>query len=230
MTNLTSIYLEAKVIEFQDHKKYRWASGMMSPVYCDHRKMIGNVKCRKALMSQMIEACRKNLNDIDAVVGVATGGIAYAAWVADALDLPMGYVRTQSKDHGKPNRVEGGLSSGARVLLIEDMISTGGSSLEVVKTLKNEGFGVPHVQCLMTYFPQFVVEKFAAEGAKMSFLVEFRNFVSEPSVQAIIEKCPELYAQWESDLTERCQHPEKFYTPQGQAKPAFSKPVIKLKS
>jgi orotate phosphoribosyltransferase len=204
---LTQIYIESKIILFEDFAKFRWSSGMMSPVYCDHRQLLGSPRFRTPVVQALVEKCMTFQGKVDAVVGVATGGIPYATWVASAMDLPLGYVRPQAKAHGKQARVEGGLDPRARVLLVEDMISTGGSSLEVVKSLKAEGFQVPHVQALMTYFPKFIYNKFADENAPFSALLEFKDFLEEPSVKAVIQRNPDLYAQWETELEDRCINP-----------------------
>jgi orotate phosphoribosyltransferase len=204
---LTQIYVESRIILFEDHAKFRWSSGMMSPVYCDHRQLLGSPKYRNPVIEALIERCKTFSGKVDAVVGVATGGIPYATWVASAMDLPLGYVRPQAKAYGKQARVEGGLKSNSKVLLVEDMISTGGTSLEVVKSLKAEGFEVPHVQALMTYFPKFIYNKFEAEAAPFSALLEFKDFLDEPLVKSVIEKNPELYAKWELELQDRCINP-----------------------
>jgi orotate phosphoribosyltransferase len=224
--NLTQEYLAANIIEFADHKKYRWASGMMSPVYCDHRKILGNIACRSNVIPAFAEFCNEVKSEVDAVVGVATGGIAYAAWIAEKLNLPMGYVRLQNKDHGKSNRVEGGLSKGMRVLLIEDMISTGGSSLEIVKSLKAEGYEVPHVRALMSYFPKYVTEKFEQQGTKMLAMLEFSSFLAEASVRSIIEKAPDLFAHWEEELKVKCkqENSQRDHKPAGGVRLVLKKP------
>jgi len=145
-------------------KWFTWASGERAPIYCDNRVVISYPAVRKQIARGLAESIRQAYPDVEVIAGTATAGIPHAAWVADLLDLPMVYVRGSAKDHGKGKRVEGRPLRGERTVLVEDLISFGGSALTAVEGLASEGGKVVGVQAIFSYgFPQ-AAARFAEAG------------------------------------------------------------------
>lgn len=143
--------LETKAVTLNVETPYTWASGLKSPIYCDNRVTLSYPSLRKLITKGLCELVLHNFKDVDAIVGVATGGLPQGALVAEALNLPLSYVRPQKKGHGQSKLVEGHLPKGSRVVLIEDLISTGGSSLSAVKAVEASGVTVLGVVAVFTY-------------------------------------------------------------------------------
>src|SRR5699024_2330625 len=152
-TEVAEDLLEIKAVQIRPKKEdyFTWTSGIKSPIYCDNRLTMSFPKVRK----KIVEAFIKNINELqlkpDVIAGCATAGIPHAAWIADALDLPMIYVRSKPKGHGKGNQIEGQIKEGQKVVVIEDLISTGGSSIEAAQVLQQEGADVLSVLAIFTY-------------------------------------------------------------------------------
>ena len=146
-TEFAAQLLEVKAVKVQPTEPFTWASGWKSPFYCDNRKTLSYPKLRTFVKNNLVELIKTSFSDADAVAGVATGAIAQGALVADALGLPFCYVRSKAKDHGMGNLIEGTLPEGSKVVVVEDLISTGGSSLKAVEALRAAGFrsGRAHV-------------------------------------------------------------------------------------
>ncbi|MEE1092561.1 MAG: orotate phosphoribosyltransferase, partial [Prevotella sp.] len=146
--------LKIKAIKLQPNNPFTWASGWKSPFYCDNRKTLSFPELRNYVKLEIIHAIHEHFPEAEAVAGVATGAIAQGALVADALNLPFVYVRSKPKDHGLTNLIEGELQPGAKVVVIEDLISTGGSSLKAVEALRANGSEVIGMVASYTYgFP-----------------------------------------------------------------------------
>lgn len=148
--------LEIKAVSVVDRSRlFTWASGIKSPIYCDNRMTMSFPQVRKLIASGFSEWIKTEYPETELIAGAAMGGIPHAAWVADNLDLPMVYVRAQAKEHGKGNLVEGFAKPGQKAIVIEDLLSTGGSSIKVVKALKEVGVEVLAVVAIFNYgFPQ----------------------------------------------------------------------------
>lgn len=150
---VASILLKEKAVFLRPHDPFTWTSGIKSPVYCDNRLLISTVESRDFIIKTFSEAV-KNLN-VDVVAGTATAGIPWAAWIAHELKLPLIYVRSSSKDHGRQNAIEGTTTPGQKTVLIEDLISTGKSSIAAGKKLEEAGLSVLSIMSIFTYdFPQ----------------------------------------------------------------------------
>ena len=145
---------------------FTWASGIKSPIYCDNRLTLSNVAVRKDVEEGLAETVRKHYPEAEVLMGTSTAGIAHAAITATILNLPMGYVRGGAKDHGRQNRIEGRLEKGQKVVVIEDLISTGGSCIEVVEALREEGAEVLGVASIFTYGMKKGLERLAAADVK----------------------------------------------------------------
>ncbi|XFA99794.1 orotate phosphoribosyltransferase [Candidatus Izemoplasma sp. B36] len=143
--------LEINAVFLSPNKPFTWSSGIKSPIYCDNRLILSYPKIRNLIKNTLAETLQQHFPDCQYIMGTATAGIAHAALVADILELPMGYVRTSSKTHGRLNAIEGKVIKDSRVVVIEDLISTGGSSLKVVKALEEAGFIVLGVLSIFNY-------------------------------------------------------------------------------
>lgn len=153
---------------------FTWASGIKSPIYCDNRLTISYPQVRKAIAQGLSALVEKDFgSDYDLVAATATAGIPHGAWVADLLDAPMVYVRSASKDHGKENLIEGLVKKGQKAVLIEDLISTGGSSLKCVEALQKEGVEVLKVYGIFNYDFKEAKERFALAGVSYETLTDY---------------------------------------------------------
>lgn len=143
--------LDIKAVKLNVENPFTWASGWKSPIYCDNRKVLSYPAARKVVYEAFVEIIKKNFKDVDVIAGVATGAIAYGMMVAEVLGKPFVYVRPKPKDHGTGAQVEGDLPQGARVVVVEDLISTGGSSLAAVDALQKNGAIVLGMVAIFTY-------------------------------------------------------------------------------
>lgn len=143
--------LQAKAIKLNKKKPFSWASGWNSPIYCDNRKTLSYPKIRTFLRQKLVEGIREHFGEVDVIAGVATGGIAMGALVAQEMDLPFIYVRSSSKEHGLQNKIEGVVEKGQRVVVLEDLISTGKSSLQAVDALREVGCQIAGMAAIFSY-------------------------------------------------------------------------------
>jgi orotate phosphoribosyltransferase len=145
------LLLQIKAIKLDVKKPFTWASGIISPIYCDNRKTLSYPKIRTFIRQELVKMINEHFGTIDLIAGVATGAIAQGALVAQDLGLPFAYVRTSKKDHGLTNQIEGVVESGQSVIVVEDLISTGKSSLDAVAALKAAGCNVKGMVAIFTY-------------------------------------------------------------------------------
>jgi len=173
-----------------------WASGIHSPIYCDNRLTLTAPAVRTAVEEGLAEVIRTEYPDCELLMGTSTAGIAHAAIAAHLLGLPMGYVRGGSKDHGRKNQIEGRLQAGQRVVVVEDLISTGGSVLEVVNVLRDAGAEVLGIASIFTYGMKAGKEKLAAAGVRNVSLSDFDTLVEVAAELGTIrtEDCARLRA------------------------------------
>ena len=143
--------LKIKAVFFRPEEPFTWASGIKSPVYCDNRLTLTSTEVRNDVENGLAETIRKYYPDVEVLMGTSTAGIAHAAITGHILDLPMGYVRSGAKDHGRQNQIEGRLEKGQKVVVVEDLISTGGSVIEVVNVLREAGAEVLGIVSIFTY-------------------------------------------------------------------------------
>ena len=192
--------LDVKAIKLQPNAPFTWASGWKSPFYCDNRKVLSFPELRTYVKLELTHAVLEYFSNAEVVAGVATGAIAQGALVADALGLPFVYVRSKAKDHGMGNLIQGELSKGAKVVVVEDLISTGGSSLKAVEAIRQAGAEVIGMVASYTYgFP--VAEKaFADAGVKLVTLTDYDHVVEEAlETNYISEADIELLHEWRKD-------------------------------
>ncbi len=145
------LQIEAVQIKTEKSAYFTWTSGIRSPIYCDNRLTMSYPNIRKRIVTAFVEMLATSPYKPDVIAGCATAGIPHAAWLADALDLPMIYVRSKPKGHGKENQIEGVATQGQKVLVIEDLISTGGSSIDTANVLRKQGMDVEAVFAIFTY-------------------------------------------------------------------------------
>ncbi|HJD16579.1 MAG TPA: orotate phosphoribosyltransferase [Candidatus Enterococcus stercoripullorum] len=143
--------LAIKAVFLSPNDPFTWASGIKSPIYCDNRLTMSFPKVRRLIAKGLAEKIKKQFPEVEVIAGTATAGIPHAAWVAEILDLPMVYIRSKAKDHGKGNQIEGQITPGQKMVVIEDLISTGGSVLEACQAAKREGADVLGVAAIFTY-------------------------------------------------------------------------------
>ena len=165
--------LSIGAVFFRPDEPFTWASGLKSPVYCDNRLTLSDVAVRRDVEEGLAGIIKANYPDAEALMGTSTAGIAHAAITAHLLSLPMGYVRGSAKDHGRQNRIEGRLEAGEKVVVVEDLISTGGSVLEVVDALREAGADVLGVASIFTYGMKKGLERLAAANVKNVSLTNF---------------------------------------------------------
>jgi orotate phosphoribosyltransferase len=169
--------LQIKAIELSPKNPFTWASGIKSPIYCDNRIILSHPKVRSFVCSNLSKQIKKTFPEIEIIAGVATGAIGIAALVAQDLGLPMVYVRSASKGHGRKNLIEGHLESGKKVIVVEDLISTGMSSLKAVNSIKESGGRVMGMSAIFTYGFQESTKAFNDEGCKLITLSDFEHLL-----------------------------------------------------
>ena len=165
--------LKIKAVFFRPDEPFTWASGIKSPVYCDNRLTPTAPEVRNHVENALAETIRREYPEAEVLMGTSTAGIAHAAITAHIMDLPMGYVRSGAKDHGRKNQIEGRLEKGQKVVVVEDLISTGGSVIEVVNILREAGAEVLGVVSIFTYGMSKGLERLAAAEVKNISLTNF---------------------------------------------------------
>ncbi len=165
--------LSIGAVFFRPDQPFTWASGIKSPVYCDNRLTLTAPEVRTAVENGLAQTVDEYYHDCEVLMGTSTAGIAHAAIVGHIMGLPMGYVRSGAKDHGRQNQIEGRLEPGQKVVVIEDLISTGGSVLEVVDVLREAGAQVLGIASIFTYGMQRGIDRLAAAGVKNVSLTNF---------------------------------------------------------
>ena len=178
--------LKIRAVFFRPEEPFTWASGIKSPVYCDNRLTLTAPEVRCHVENALAETIRREYPDAEVLMGTSTAGIAHAAITAHILDLPMGYVRSGSKDHGRQNKIEGKLEPGEKVVVVEDLISTGGSVIEVVNVLREAGAEVLGVASIFTYGMKKGLERLAAAGVRNVSLTDFDVIAQAAAQQSYI--------------------------------------------
>lgn len=207
MSTLEKIFakklLEVKAIKLQPEAPFTWASGWKSPFYCDNRKTLAFPSLRSFVKLELSRLVAEKYPEAEAVAGVATGAIAQGALVADALGLPFAYVRSKPKDHGLTNLIEGDLKAGMKVVVIEDLISTGGSSLKAVEALRAHGCEVVGMVAAYTYGFPTAEKAFAEAGVELTTLTNYEAVVETALATGYIEeKHVALLHDWRSNPSE----------------------------
>ena len=192
--------MDIKAIKLQPNDPFTWASGWKSPIYTDNRKTLGHPSLRSFVKLELCHVIQEHFPEADAVAGVATGAIAQGALVAEELSLPYCYVRPKPKDHGMGNQVEGEIKKGSKVIVVEDLISTGGSSLKAVAALREYGVEVIGMVASFTYGFPIAEEAFREAGVKLITLSDYNAVVEQAAETGYIkEEEKAVLAEWRKD-------------------------------
>lgn len=177
MREIAKILLKLKAVTLSPEDPYTWASGIKSPIYCDNRLTLSYPEDRSLVEKGLVDLIKDQYPEVQYIMGTATAGIPHAAIIADKMGLPMGFVRSSNKDHGKQNKIEGARIEGAKVVVIEDLFSTGGSSIEAAKALEEVGYEVLGIVSIFTYNMKNAEENFKAAGFKHHSLTNFDELI-----------------------------------------------------
>lgn len=203
MTNEQAVaekLLQVKAIRLNVKEPFTWASGWKSPIYCDNRKVLSFPHVREFIKSEMCNVIFEQFPDAELLAGVATAGIAWGAMAADQLKLPYVYVRPKPKEHGLGNQIEGSFELGQKVVVIEDLISTGKSSLEVVEVLRKEGVEVIGLVSIFTYGFDVADEAFQKAGVEYRSLTNYPTLINLAIDKQIVEASEqEVLLKWSKD-------------------------------
>lgn len=184
--------LRIGAVSLQPNEPFTWSSGLKSPIYCDNRLTLAYPNVRSAIADGLVELIRTHFSNVEAIAGTATAGIPHAAWVSERMNLPMCYVRNQAKGHGKGKQIEGKVDKGQKVVVVEDLISTGGSSLNAVRALREAGCQVLGIVAIFTYGLEKAKQAFAENNVEVYTLTDY---------DTLIETAVELGVVTEQDLT-----------------------------
>ena len=202
--------LQSKAIKLEPANPFTWASGWKSPIYCDNRRTLGFPEIRNIIRDALVQTVKKYYPDVEAIAGVATGAIAQGVLVADVMGLPFVYVRSSAKEHGLGNQVEGYLEPGKKVVVVEDLISTGGSSIAAVEALRRAGNPVLGMTAIFTYGFPLSVENFAKADCELHTLTDYNKLLQlalesgyiRPEQLDLLKKWrenPDKWAQYHSE-------------------------------
>lgn len=195
--------LKIKAVKLQPNNPFTWASGWKSPIYCDNRKTLSYPQIRTFIKIEISRLILELYPDVEVIAGVATGAIAQGALVADALGLPFIYIRSSPKDHGLENMIEGDLRPGQKVVVIEDLISTGGSSLKAVEAIRNDGSEVLGMIGIFTYGFPVADQKFKSAKVKLTTLCNYDAVLAEAlATKYITEDDIDTLKQWRENPSE----------------------------
>ncbi|MCD4837294.1 MULTISPECIES: orotate phosphoribosyltransferase [Neobacillus] len=195
--------LEINAVALQPKEPFTWTSGLRSPIYCDNRLTLSYPTVRRAIAQGLQKVIVESYPNVEVIAGTATAGIPHAAWVSEIMDLPMCYVRSKAKGHGKGNQIEGKVNVGQKVVVVEDLISTGGSVITAVKALRDAGCEVIGVVSIFTYGLEKGKQEFAKEGIKSVSLTDFATLVEIAIEKGYIsENDQESLLAWSKNPTE----------------------------
>ena len=180
--------LSIKAVFFRPEEPFTWASGIKSPVYCDNRLTLSDLNVRKDVENALAQLIKMYYPEVQVLMGTSTAGIAHAAITAHLLNLPMGYVRSGAKDHGRKNQIEGKLLPGQKVVVVEDLISTGGSCIEVVEILREAGAEVLGIASIFTYGMKKGLERLAAANVENHSLTDFDTVAQIAAEQGYVRQ------------------------------------------
>ncbi len=180
--------LKIKAVFLRPNEPFTWASGIKSPIYCDNRLILTAPEARDVVENAIAETVKKEYPDAEALFGTSTAGIAHAAIAGHILGMPMGYVRGSNKDHGRNNKIEGKLEKGTKVVVVEDLISTGGSCIDVVEALREAGAEVLGIVSIYTYGMKKGLERLKEANVKNVSLTDFDTVIEVAAETGYIEK------------------------------------------
>lgn len=191
--------IDKKIVTISPDKDFVYASGMHSPIYTDLRQTISFPELRQAIAENLAALIKKEFPEVTVIGGVATAGIPHAAWVAQVLNLPMVYVRSKPKDHGQGRQIEGRLSMDDHIVLIDDLISTGGSVLSAVHAVKDTGAHADGVSSIFTYLLPDADENFKKADTKFTSLLNYRELIEQEIAETVSEEQYKELLAWHQD-------------------------------
>lgn len=201
---VASILLETKAVKLSPGEPFKWSSGWKSPIYCDNRITLSDVESRTFIKEALSKLIQDNFSEAEGIAGVATAGIAQGALVADYLGLPFAYVRPKPKEHGMGNQIEGRIETGQKVVVLEDLISTGGSSLKAVDALRAAGVEVIGMVAIFTYGFKLADDNFEEYKVELKTLSNYKFLIDEALEQKYVAQSDiESLKEWR-------QNPEKW--------------------
>ena len=175
---VAKLLMDIKAVFLRPNEPFTWASGIKSPIYCDNRLTLSYPKVRDVIEQGLADIVKAKYPQVEVIAGTSTAGIAHGALVANILDMPMAYVRASAKDHGRNNQIEGRIEKGAKVVVIEDLISTGGSAIDVVNVLREHGAEVLGIVSIFTYGLQKGIDRLAAANVENTSLSNYNALVA----------------------------------------------------
>ncbi|MBS8263397.1 orotate phosphoribosyltransferase [Mesobacillus boroniphilus] len=195
--------LEIEAVSLQPENPFTWSSGLKSPIYCDNRLTLSYPAVRRKVAEGLKNLISEHFPEAEMVAGTATAGIPHAAWVSELLDLPMSYVRSKAKGHGKGNQIEGKVTEGQKVVVVEDLISTGGSVIEAVQALREAGCDVVGVVAIFTYEMEKGIQQLDSANISAYSLTDFTTLANLAEEKGLITK-ENLYslAEWRKNPSE----------------------------
>ncbi len=179
--------LEIGAVALRPEEPFTWTSGLKSPIYCDNRLTMSYPEIRELIAEGFAAVIRQNYPDADAIAGTATAGIPHAAWVAQKLNLPMSYIRDKAKGHGKQNLIEGRIAEGQKIVVIEDLISTGGSSLKAAQAVREAGAEVLAVLAIFTYQFKQASDAFAEASVPLETLSSYSALIDVAAERGVVQ-------------------------------------------
>ncbi|MEL7834797.1 orotate phosphoribosyltransferase [Fodinibius sp. Rm-B-1B1-1] len=189
--------LKINAVILRPNDPFTWSSGWNSPIYCDNRLTMRYPKIRKKIAKKFVEFINEKYSDVDVITGTATAGIPHAAWVAENMDKPMSYVRAKAKAYGLGNQIEGGIQKGETTVIIEDLISTGGSAISVVEALQFISAEIEAVLSIFTYGFDKATKRFKDAGVPMFTLTDYSTLIDVASEHDYVNKSDlETLAEW----------------------------------
>ncbi len=192
--------LNVEAVSLRPDAPFTWASGILSPIYCDNRITLSYPEVRRDIAAELAKTIRENYPEVEVIAGTATAGIPQACWVAEIMNLPMVYIRTKAKDHGKENQIEGRITAGQKMVVIEDLISTGGSVLDACEAARREGADVLGVAAIFTYQLPKGIANFESHQLKLVTLSDYTTLIQVAQDQGYIQKEHlEVLLEWKKD-------------------------------
>ena len=183
---IAAFLLKTQAVKLQPENPFQWSSGWKSPIYCDNRITLSDVESRTFIKKALAKLIKRSFPEAEGIAGVATAGIAQGALAADYLKLPFAYVRPKPKEHGMGNQIEGRIEKGQKVVVIEDLVSTGGSSLKAVDALRAAGVEVIGMVAIFTYGFKIADENFEAAGVELKTLSNYKYLIDEALKQEYV--------------------------------------------
>ncbi len=203
---IAKILLNLKAVKLRTNPPFKWASGILAPVYTDNRILMSYPKERDIIIDKFAEIIKQNNLEVDVIGGIATSGIPFAAWLAKKLDLPMIYIRKKTKEYGKENLIEGVLKEGKKVILIEDLISTGSSSINGVKAIRESGGIIENCLAVFSYELEESQKTFKENNISLFNLTDLTTLINIALQRKYItKKQEEMIIEWRRELTDRSE-------------------------